>query len=141
MYTVKQVADILGISLHTVRYYDNRGLIPGIKRNGANRRVFDDNELEWLFVTITLRSTGLPLAEIKHYIELYQQGDSTLQERYAIMKAQKERAKKEMEDLNLRMAVLDKKLEHYGKLLNGEKDTWSHEYMKKLIFKGDQENG
>lgn len=141
MYTVKQVSDLLGVSVHTVRYYDDMGLIPGTKRNGANRRVFDDNELEWLFVSITLRSTGLPLAEIRHYIELYQQGDSTLKERYAIMEAQKKRAQKEVEDLKLRMAVLDKKLEHYGKLLNGEEDTWSHEYMKKLIFKGDKENG
>lgn len=136
MYTVKQVADILGVSVHTVRYYDDKGLIPGTKRNSANQRMFDNNELEWLFVSITLRSTGLSLAEIKRYITLYQQGDNTLKERYQIMQTQRERTLKAMEDMKLRLAVLDKKLEHYGKLLNGEEDTWSHEYMQDLIRKG-----
>ena len=80
MYTVKEVADILGVSVHTVRYYDDQGLIPGTKRDSYNQRIFDDMELEWLFVSISLRDTGLPLKEIKRYIELYQQGDSTLQQ-------------------------------------------------------------
>lgn len=39
MYTVKEVARLLGVSVHTVRYYDDRGLIPGTKRNSANQRL------------------------------------------------------------------------------------------------------
>lgn len=140
MYTVKQVAEILGISVHTVRYYDDEGLIPGTKRNSANQRIFDDDELEWLFVSVTLRKTGLSLAEIKRYIALYQQGDDTLKERYQIMSMQRERTLQEMENLELRLAVLDKKLEHYGKLLHGEEDTWSHEYMQNLIWKGKRKD-
>lgn len=85
MYTVKQVASILGVSVHTVRYYDARGLIPGSKRNQANQRVFDDLALEWLFVSLTLHRTGLPLEEVKRYISLYQQGESTLGERFQLM--------------------------------------------------------
>lgn len=140
MYTVKQVAEILGISVHTVRYYDDKGLIPGTKRNSANQRVFDDEELEWLFVSVTLRNTGLSLAEIKRYITLYQQGDDTLPERYQIMQEQRARTIQEMEDLKLRLAVLDRKLEHYGKLLNGEADDWDHAYMQQLIWKGKKTN-
>ena len=56
MYTVKQAAGILGISVHTVRYYDDKGLIPGTKRNSANQRMFDDDELEWLFVRVYLKT-------------------------------------------------------------------------------------
>lgn len=136
MYTVKEVAELLGVSVHTVRYYDDRGLIPGTKRSSANQRLFDDMEVEWLFVSLTLRNTGLSLKDVKHYIELYQQGDSTLQERYKLMTEQKEKTLREMEDLKLRLAVLDRKIDHYGKLLEGEEDTWSHEYMQKLIREG-----
>lgn len=39
MYTVKEVADILGVSVHTVRYYDDQGLIPGTKRDSYNQRI------------------------------------------------------------------------------------------------------
>lgn len=98
--------------------------------------MFDDEELEWLFVSITLRSTGMSLADIKRYITLYQQGDDTLQERYQIMQTQRTRTLQEVENLKLRLAVLEKKLEHYGKLLDGEEDTWSHKYMQDLIWKG-----
>lgn len=136
MYTVKEVAELLGVSVHTVRYYDDKGLIPGTKRNAANQRLFDDMEVEWLFVSLTLKNTGLSLKDVKHYIELYQQGDSTLPERYEIMKKQKEKTLQEMEELKLRLAVLDRKIDHYGKLLEGEEDTWSHEYMQKLIQEG-----
>ena len=116
MYTVKEVADILGVSVHTVRYYDDQGLIPGTKRDSYNQRIFDDMELEWLFVSISLRDTGLPLKEIKRYIELYQQGDSTLQQRFEIMSKQREKTLEEIENLKLRIKVLDrvlKELKHY----------------------------
>lgn len=136
MYTVKEVAELLGVSVHTVRYYDDKGLIPGTKRNAANQRLFDDMEVEWLFVSLTLKNTGLSLKDVKHYIELYQQGNSTLPERYEIMKKQKEKTLQEMEELKLRLAVLYRKIDHYGKLLEGEEDTWSHEYMQKLIQEG-----
>lgn len=136
MYTVKEVAELLGVSVHTVRYYDDRGLIPGTKRNSANQRLFDDMEVEWLFVSLTLKNTGLSLKDVRHYIELYQQGDSTLPERYELMQKQKEKTLQEMEELKLRLAVLDRKIDHYGKLLEGEEDTWSHEYMQKLIREG-----
>lgn len=136
MYTVKEVARLLGVSVHTVRYYDDRGLIPGTKRNSANQRLFDDMEVEWLFVSLTLKNTGLSLKDVKHYIELYEQGDPTLPERYEIMRRQKEKTIQEIEELKLRLAVLDRKLDHYGKLLEGEEDTWSHEYMQELIRKG-----
>ncbi len=136
MYTVKEVAELLGVSVHTVRYYDDKGLIPGTKRNAANQRLFDDMEVEWLFVSLTLKNTGLSLKDVKHYIELYQQGDSTLPERYELMRKQKEKTLQEMEELKLRLAVLDRKIDHYGKLLEGEEDTWSHEYMQKLIREG-----
>lgn len=136
MYTVKEVAELLGVSVHTVRYYDDKGLVPGTKRNAANQRLFDDMEVEWLFVSLTLKNTGLPLKDVKHYIELYQQGDSTLSERYKLMTEQKEKTLREMEELKLRLAVLDRKIDHYGKLLEGEEDTWSHEYMQKLIREG-----
>ena len=117
MHTVKAVAELLGVSAHTVRYYDDRGLIPVTKRNVANQRLFDDMEVGWLFLSLTLKNTGLSLKDLKHYIELYQQGDSTLQERYKLLREQKEKTHQEMENLKLRLAVLNRKIDHYRKLL------------------------
>lgn len=140
MYTVKQVASILGVSVHTVRYYDDRGLIPGSKRNQANQRVFDDLALEWLFVSLTLHRTGLPLEEVKRYISLYQQGESTLGERFQLMQAQRTKILQELNDLHLRLAVLDRKIEHYEALLQGQADPWDHTYLQNLIWKGRKQD-
>ena len=141
MYTVKEVADILGISVHTVRYYDDRGLIPGTKRDKSNQRLFSDDELEWLFVSVTLRSTGLSVKEIQRYIALYQQGDSTVGERYALMEAQRQKILEEIENLHYRLRLLERKAEHYRKLMAGEEDVWSHEFMQDLIWKGRKKDG
>lgn len=82
----------------------------------------------------------MPLKEIKRYIELYQQGDSTLQQRFEIMSKQREKTLEEIENLRLRIKVLDRKVDHYAKLLAGKEDEWSHEYMQKLIWKGRKKN-
>ena len=77
---------MLGVSVYTVWYYDDKGLITGTKRNATNQWLFDD-EVKWLFVSLTLKNTSLSLKQVKRYIELYQHGDTTLLERYKIMTA------------------------------------------------------
>lgn len=57
------------------------------------------------------------------------------------MSKQREKTLEEMENLKLRIKVLDKKVDHYGKLLAGREDEWSHEYMQELIWKGRKKNG
>lgn len=140
VYTVKEAADILGVSVHTVRYYDDHGLVPGTKRNCANRRLFSDDELEWLFVSVTLRSTGLSVKETRRYIELYQQGDATIPERCALMESQRKKTLAEIENLQYRLKLLERKAEYYRRLMAGEKDEWSHEFMRDLIWKGRKQN-
>lgn len=140
MRTVKEVAEIFGISPHTVRFYDNEGLIPGTKRSDANQRLFDDEEIEWLFVSLSLRRSGLSVKEVKRYVELYQQGDGTIAERLEIMVARRKETLAEVEALENRLAMLDRKIEHYQRPLEGLEDAWSHDYMQKLIEKERVQN-
>ena len=140
MRTVQEVAEIFGLSPHTVRFYDNEGLIPGTKRSDANQRLFDDEEIEWLFVSLSLRRSGLSVKEVKRYVELYQQGDGTIAERLEIMVARRKETLAEVEALENRLAMLDRKIEHYQRLLEGLEDAWSHDYMQKLIEKERVQN-
>lgn len=57
MYTVKEVTELLGVSVRIVQHYEDNGLIPGRKRNSANQWLFDDDEVEWLFVSLTLKDS------------------------------------------------------------------------------------
>ena len=80
-YTVKQVAEMMEMSAYTIRYYENAGLIPDVDRSGGNARMFSDYTLGWLRLVHCLRMTGLPIEGVKHYIDLCQEGDSTIPER------------------------------------------------------------
>lgn len=101
MYTVKEAAEALGVSPHTVRYYDDQGLVPGSARDEHGNRAFDDMAMEWLFVAVTLRKTGMPLAEVRRYEELYARSGGTVRERLRIMVGQRERLLAQMEGLRV----------------------------------------
>lgn len=116
-YTVKSLAAKFGVSEHTVRYYENERLLPDVARNDHGARIFTDEHANWLNMVLCLRSTGLSIDEIRHYIELCAQGDSTLQERYEIMLRQKERAEEELREVQRKFDVLSHKLAMYERLL------------------------
>ena len=116
-YTVKDVAKIMGLSTYAVRYYENSGLIPFVGRSEGNIRKFSDYSVSWLRLVHCLRSTGLPVSEVKYYVEMCLAGDSTIPERAKIIFQQEQRLCEQIEELNAQMAILKYKKEHYEKLL------------------------
>ena len=120
-YTVKEVAELLGITTHAVRYYDNEGLVPDVMRGTGNARFFSEFNVGWLRVVHCLRETGLSIAGIKHYIDLSAQGDETLEERCQIIFAQEAVLQQQIDDLNRQMEIMQYKKEYYIKLLEEHK--------------------
>lgn len=115
--SVKEVADKLGVSPHTIRYYDNMGLLPDVTRDEHGARVFTQEQLEWLGIVLCMRSTGLSVSGIRHYMELVEKGDSTLYQRYQIIMEQKRRAEAEREEIDKKLGILARKQAAYEKLL------------------------
>lgn len=123
MYTVKQVAEIMHISAHTIRFYDNEGLIPYVTRNENHVRLFSESDLDWLSMIQCLKLTGMSLAEIKRYVQLCKEGDKTTEERYKIILSQREKAKNELNNAKKRLDTLDKKVNYYKEILNEQNDN------------------
>lgn len=113
MYTVKEVAKLLRLTEHTVRYYTDRGLVPSVARDKNNNRLFDEESVNWLTGVKYLKECGMPLAAIKKYVDLCLEGDSTIQERYEIILRQKAAAQAQLEEAGKRAAYMEKKAEHY----------------------------
>ena len=87
-YTIKEVAEMMGVKPSTLRYYDTEGLLPNIKRiNGI--RIFDDEDFKWLRILNCLKKTNMPLKKIKEYVELAKLGDETLNDRLSLITEQK----------------------------------------------------
>ena len=94
-YSISEVAKMMHITASTLRYYDQMGLLPGVKRvNG--RRVFEDKDFKWLRVLNCMKKINMPVAKIKEYIDLAKQGDQTLQARYELILEQKRRIEEEL---------------------------------------------
>lgn len=126
MYTIKEVADKMDISEHTLRFWAKSGFFPFVTRNQNNIRMFSDDDLNWVRIVKCLRSVGTESKLVKRYIDLCIVGDSTIPERYEIIKATKEKALKQMEELNKQLDMLNYKEEHYKKLIKHNlDDNWN----------------
>ena len=97
-YSIKQVAEMMGVTTSTLRYYDQEGLLPDVKRkNGI--RIFEDKDFKWLRVLNCMKNMNMPIRKIKEYVELAKKGDSTLEERYELIKEQKQNVIDQIDEL------------------------------------------
>lgn len=81
MYTMKQACALTHMHYETLKFYCNQGLVPNVKRDANNRRVFDDRDIAWINSLSCLKNCDLSIAEMKYYLELCRQGAATIPER------------------------------------------------------------
>jgi DNA-binding transcriptional MerR regulator len=111
-YTISEVAKMMGVNPSTLRYYDKEELLPDVKRvNGI--RIFEDEDFGWLRVLNCLKNTGMPIRKIKRYVELAKYGDETLEERYELIKEQRQSVLQQIEQLQYYLQELDYKDWYY----------------------------
>ena len=101
LYTIGEAAEELGMPATTIRFYDKNGLIPNVRRTDGGMRLFDEDDLEWMRFVERLKVSGMPIKEIRTYIELYLAGDSTIAERRRIVNERKAAIERQLEDLKL----------------------------------------
>ena len=145
-YTISEAAEKTGLPPSTIRYYDKEGLLPNIKRkNGI--RVFEDMDLRLMGLLTCLKNTGMPIKRIRDYVELTSKGDDTLQERYEIIKAQRQFVLDQIEQLQYYLEELDFKDWYYNKALAAGSesainlDDYEKETGKKAPDDPNRENG
>lgn len=115
-YTISQASQMTGISPSTIRYYDKEGLLPKVERkNGI--RLFSDMDIRWLHLLTCLKNTGMPIKRIRKYAELTLQGDTSLKERQALIREQRQFVQDQIDQLMYYMQELDFKEWYYNKAL------------------------
>ena len=126
MYTIKEVAEKMEVSEHTLRFWAKSGFFPFVTRDKNNIRMFSEDDLNWVKIVKCLRSVGTESKLVKRYIDLCIVGDSTIAERYEIIRETKEKALKQMEELNKQLEMLDYKEDYYKNLIkNNLNDNWN----------------
>ena len=112
-YTVGEMAKKIGVAPSTLRYYDKEELLPFVERSSGGIRVFKEADYEWLKVIECLKKTGMPLKDIKTFIEMAVQGDETIDERLKLIRKQREEVGKQIAELQETMDTLNFKCWYY----------------------------
>lgn len=113
MYTIGEMAELTGITPSTLRYYDKEGLLPFIERDKSGKRLFSDEDYEWLKVIECLKKTGMQLRDIRKFVLMAIEGDSTVNERLELIIKQRQAVEKQIADLQETLVTLDFKKWYY----------------------------
>ena len=135
MYTMMQVCRETNMTYETLKYYCNEGLVPNVKRDGNNRRVFDQRDVKWIQDLVCLKKCGMSIQEMKEYLDLCLQGQGTIPQRKEMLKKKQESLRRSIQELEDSAAYIDWKQNFYDEVLSGKRP-----YISNLIPIEDREN-
>lgn len=114
-YSVKKVAERLGISIYTLHYYDKEGLLPFLTRKDNGTRIFTEKDIEWVTMVLALREIDMPIAKIKEYINLLAEGEEALSKRRALINQYRDYIENRMNAMKKCLDITIRKLNEYDR--------------------------
>lgn len=109
---ITEAAAIVGLTAHTLRYYEQQGLVSPA-RNSAGYREYASGALRRLVFLARMRVSGMPMRELRRYIGLVEEGDATIPDRRAMMRDQRDRIRLQLRELELSLEATDFKIRTY----------------------------
>lgn len=128
MYTMKQVCDETNMTYQALKYYCNEGLIPNVKRDGNNHRIFNERDLKWIKDLVCLKKCGMSIQEMKTYLNLCLQGQSTIPQRKEMLSQKRKALLDSIAELKECVDYVDWKQNFYDEVLSGKRP-----YVSNLI--------
>lgn len=117
--SIGQVSERTGLSVHALRFYEKEGILAHqVHRAPGGRRVYTQQDLDWLRMCIMLRTSGMPVPEIRRYTELVRQGDGNEPQRLDILKEHQERVRQQMVQLQECLNTITYKVGIYEEYVN-----------------------
>ena len=111
IHTPGKVTEMTGLSIHTLRFYEQMGLIDPVARASNGHRRYTNGDIRRIEFIKKMRRTGMPLDELHHYLELHRQGDCTIGERQIMLLRQHERVQEQIDDLQEMLGFLEYKIQ------------------------------
>jgi DNA-binding transcriptional MerR regulator len=122
-YTIDQAAERMGISKHTLRYYEREGLLAPVEKASNGHRRYTDDDLGWVHTLQLLRGTGMPIREMRDFVELTRAGDHTVADRVGVLGRYREELRERMTADVERMDFLNRKIAIYSDMLAARQAT------------------
>ncbi len=118
--SIGEVAERTGLSVHALRFYEREGVFVGpVRRDPSGRRVYDEDDLEWIELCIILRESGMPVQDIRRYADLVRDGDGNEKERLALLCRHQERVLAQKAQLDKCLDIITFKVGVYEDIVAG----------------------
>ena len=126
MYSMKEACTLTNMTYENLKFYCNEGLVPNVKRDRRNYRVFDEHDIKWIQSLNCLKSCGMSIAEMKQYLALCMEGEGTIPERKVILAEKKETLLQSITELQKEVSYIDWKQRFYDDVLSGKTAYYSN---------------
>lgn len=126
MYSMKEACTLTNMTYENLKFYCNEGLVPNVKRDRRNYRVFDEHDIKWIQSLNCLKSCGMSIAEMKQYLALCMEGEGTIPERKVILAEKKETLLQSIVELQKAVAYIDWKQRFYDDVLSDKTAYYSN---------------
>lgn len=113
--SISEAAERTGMSAHALRYYERAGLmLSNVDRASSSHRRYSEADIRWVEFLTKLRSTGMPIARVREYVDLVRQGDETTATRLALLQAHREAVLLQLDEITRSLAAIDYKIALYS---------------------------
>ncbi len=126
LYSMKETCEKTGLTYDALKFYCNEGLIPNVKRNKSNYRVFDDNDINWIKSLSCLKNCGMSIVEMKKYLDLCLKGEPTIPERKVILDAKLRELEHKKQEIQDSIDYIHWKHQFYDDVLSGKTKYFSY---------------
>ncbi len=126
MYSMKETCQLTNMTYENLKFYCNEGLIPNVKRDHRNYRIFDDHDIKWIQSLNCLKNCGMSIVEMKEYLSLCLEGESSIPKRQEILETKRKSLLRSIAKLQEAVAFIDWKQEFYNDVLSGKTKYYSN---------------
>ena len=120
MYTMKEACAQTGLGYETLKFYCNQGLVPNVRRDDQNRRIFSESDIAWIRSLECLKNCGMGIREMQEYISLCLEGQSSIPHRKEILERKRLELEQELSRIRESIAYIDRKQRFYDDVLSGK---------------------
>lgn len=126
MYTMKETCEKTGLSYETLKFYCNQGLVPNVKRNKNNHRMFHDKDIAWISSLHCLKNCGMSISEMQEYVDLCLIGESSIPKRKVMLEAKRNSLLEQINILQESIDYINWKQNFYDDVLSGKTKYYSN---------------
>ena len=114
--TISKMAQLCGLTPHTLRYYERIGLMQSVGRGADGHRRYSAQDVDWLAFITRLRTTGMPISRMLEFAALRRAGDSSIPQRRALLETHTDAVRARIDELHACLTVLQDKVAFYRAL-------------------------